>query len=242
MSLVLRVEPLRSIIPSAAEESQHRICRVVAFVSSAPRPNFSSQFHCCRRSMPLQAPGGAATNSASPLLSAIVDCFLLDEVIGYQPSVPCTHDAVPLTLNRLASPAQSESPYAITEPSRALLTASRLNVVGHTVMIPGVPRRYRRIDLMFLMSCRSHVQGLMRPSSSHSAGQVGQFIKVSKRVVGRLFARFQASPSHRSHGVPTAVGVVLSADMLNSYSMLSTYAASTPKLYTSFVLTRCRPS
>ena len=120
--------------------------------------------------MPLHTTESAATNSALPLLSAIVDCFLVHAVIGYQPSLPRNHDAVPLTLSRPASPALSESPYVNTEPTRALFTASRLSVVGRTVMIPGFPRRSRRIDLMFLMSCRSHVQGLMR--LSHCTTQV----------------------------------------------------------------------
>ena len=42
------LDPLWLIIPSAAEESQHRICCVVSLVSSALHPNFSKQFHCCR--------------------------------------------------------------------------------------------------------------------------------------------------------------------------------------------------
>ena len=88
MCLVLRVEPLRLVIPSAAEDSQHRIWRVVVCVSSALRPNFSGQFHCCLWSMTPQAPDNAVTNSAPPLLSA-----------------PMTH-----FLNRSASPAESESP------------------------------------------------------------------------------------------------------------------------------------
>ena len=117
-----RVSFWRLIIPSAAEESQQRIC------CDAP---------VC---MPSQAPESAATNSASPLLSATVDCFRR------------SHDAVPLTLNGSASPAQSESPYVNTEPIGALFTASRLSVVGRTVMIPGFPKRYRRTDLTFLMS------------------------------------------------------------------------------------------
>ena len=172
MCLALRADPLRLIIPSAAEESQHRICCVVSLVSTALHPNFSNQFHYCRRLMPSQAPESAATNSASPLLCAIVVCVLLDAVIGNQPSLPRNHDAVPLTLNRSASPAQSESPHVNTEPTGALFTASRLSVVDRTVMIPGFPRRYRRIDLMFLMSV-----SLARPvqdlrSLSHRTPQV----------------------------------------------------------------------
>ena len=121
-------------------------------VSSALHPNFNNQVHCCRKVMLSRAPESAATNSASPLLSAIVDCFLLDAVIGYQPSLPRNHDAVPLTLNRSASPAQSESSYVNTEPTGALSTASRLSVVGCTVMVPWITRRYRRIHFMFPMS------------------------------------------------------------------------------------------
>ena len=75
MCLVLRVEPLRLIIPSAKEDSQHRIWCVVVCVSSALHPNFSDQFNCCLWSMTPQAPDNAATNSAPPLLSANVDCF-----------------------------------------------------------------------------------------------------------------------------------------------------------------------
>ena len=148
MCLVFRVDPLRRIIPSAAEESQHRIC---CDVSSSSPPTCRSQFHCFRRPIPSQAPESAATNSASPLLSAIVDCFRLDAKIGYQPNFSCSHDAVPLTLKRSASPAQSESPYVSTEPSGALFTASKLRVVGRTVMIPGFPRRYRKTDFIFFM-------------------------------------------------------------------------------------------
>ena len=145
MCLVLRVDPLRLIITSASKESHHRICYVVSLVSSALHPNLNNQFHCGRKLVPSQAPESAATNSASPLLSAIVDCFLLDAVIGYQ-SLPRNHDALPLTLNRSTSPAQSESPYVNTGPTRALFAASRLSVVGRTVMISRCPRRYRSID------------------------------------------------------------------------------------------------
>ena len=89
--------------------------------------------------MPSQAPESAATMLASPLLSAIVDCFRLDAMIGYQPSFQRSHDAVPLTLSRSASLVQSESPFVNTEPTGALLTASRLSVVGRTVIIPRFP-------------------------------------------------------------------------------------------------------
>ena len=141
MCLVLRVHPLRLIIPSTAEESQHRICCAAFVCISSLLPNCRSQVHCCRRPMPSQAPESAATNSAStnsasPLLSAIVDYFVLDAVIGYHPSFPRNHDAVPLTLNRPASVAQSESPYFNTKPTGALFTACRLSVVGRTVIIP----------------------------------------------------------------------------------------------------------
>ena len=116
MFFVLQFEPLHLIMPSAAEESQHRICCVVSFVSSAWHPHFSNQFHCCRRPMLSQAPQSAATNSASPLLSAVVDCFLLDAMIGNQPSLSFTHDALPLTLNRSASPAQSVQDFHEASP------------------------------------------------------------------------------------------------------------------------------
>ena len=115
--LTSRVEPLRLIIPSL--QKTHNT-----------RSFFNNQFHCCRKLMPSQAPESAATNSASPLLRAIVDCFLLDAVIGYQPSLPRNHDAVPLTLIWSASPAQSESPYVNTKPTGALLTAAGWSVVG----------------------------------------------------------------------------------------------------------------
>ena len=111
-----RVDPLRLIMPSAAEKSQHGICCAASVCISSMPPNCRSQFHCCRRPMPSQAQESAATNSASPLLSAIVDCFPLDAMIGNQPSLPLSHDAVPLVLNRSASPAQSESPSSTLSP------------------------------------------------------------------------------------------------------------------------------
>ena len=114
-----------------------KICSDVEHVSSASSSDIRNQFHCCRRPIRSQAPDSAATNSTSLLLSAIVDYCLLVEVIGYQQSLPFTHDAVPLTLNRSASPAQSASPYVNTEPSRARFTASRLKDIGCAVMIPG---------------------------------------------------------------------------------------------------------
>ena len=125
MCLVLRVYLFRLIMLTAPEESQHWICCDVEHVSSALFPDFRNQFRCCRGPVPSQAPDSAATNSPSPLLSAIVDCFLLLAVIGYQPSLPFTHDEVPLTLNRSASLAQSASPDVNTEPSGARFTASR---------------------------------------------------------------------------------------------------------------------
>ena len=108
--LVLRVDSLRLIIPSAAEESLDRLWRfsrphrqcfrnVAASSTVVEDPRFS------------QAPESAATYRASPLLSAVVDVFLLDAGIGHQPSLPRNHDAAPLTLSRSASPAQSESPH-----------------------------------------------------------------------------------------------------------------------------------
>ena len=111
--------------------AQDLLCSLTRFLGTA-LPNFTNQYHCCRKRLPSQAPESVATNSASPLLSAIVDCFLLDAVIGYQPSLPRNHDAVPLTLNTSASPAQSASLYVNTEPTGALFTASRLSVVGRT--------------------------------------------------------------------------------------------------------------
>ena len=177
--------------------------------------------------MPSPAPESAATNSASPLLSAIVDCLLLDAVTGYQPSLPRNHDAVPLTLKRTASPAQSESPYVNTEPTGALFTTSRLSVVGRTVMIPGFPWRYRRIDLMFLMS--------MSLVTQHKSAQS---LHNSFPTSCRWTLLFASSRSWRSQ---RSVGELFSADTLNSSNMLSTYEASTLKLYPSFVFTRVRP-
>ena len=117
MCLVLRVDALRLITPSAAEETRHTICCDASVGSSSLHPNCSSQFHTCRRPMPSQAPESAATNKASPLLSAVVDLFLLGATIGHQPSLPRNHDVPRLTLNRSASPAQSEFPYVNTEPT-----------------------------------------------------------------------------------------------------------------------------
>ena len=227
MCLVLRVEPLRLIIPSAAEESQHWICCVVSFVSSALHPNFHNQFHCCHKLMPSQAPESAATNSASPRLTAIVDWFLRDAVIGYQPCLPRNHDPVPLTLNRSASLAQSESPYVNTEPTGALFTASRLSVVGRTFMIPGFPRKCRRIDLTFLMSvslARPRLDEGFAIAQRRSARSIHNSFPTSCRQTLCSLAGISVSlVSRRSH---RGVGELLSADMLNSSSMLSTYEAS----------------
>ena len=145
----------------------------------------------------------AAINSASPLLSAIVDCLPFDAVIGYQPSLPRNHDAVPFTLNRSAPTAQSESSHVNTEPTRALFAASRLSVVGRTVMIPGFPRRYRRIDLLFLMSVSlagTRLDEAFPISQRKSARSIHSSFPTSCRET-----RLQASPSHLSHGVSIAV-------------------------------------
>ena len=117
---------------------EHWTCCDVEHVSSALFPDFR-KFHCCRGPMRSQAPERAG--SPSPLLSAIVDYFLLVVVMGYQPNLPHTHDAIPLTL-RSASPTRSASPCVNTKPS------------GHRlhIMIPRFPRKYRKIDLMFLTS------------------------------------------------------------------------------------------
>ena len=131
----LRVQPSRLIIPNAAEESQHKICCIVSFVSSELHPDVDKQFHCCRKPMPSQAP--KCSNQVRFTTAEIVNDFLLYAMIGHQPSLPRNHGAFPLTLNRSASPIQSESPYVNTEPTRALFTASRLSVVGRTVMIRG---------------------------------------------------------------------------------------------------------
>ena len=134
---------------SAAEKSQNGICCVVSFVSSALHPNFNNQL------LLSQAHAFKGFRECSNRLSfSTAECdrrFCSMRGSG-QSSLLCTNDAVPLTPNRSASPAQSEFPYGNTEPTGALFTTSRLSVVGRTVMIPGFPRRYRRIDLMFLMS------------------------------------------------------------------------------------------
>ena len=81
MCLVLRVHPWRMIKPTAAKESQHKICDA-SVVSSSLHPNFNGHIRCCRRPMLSEAPESAATNLASPLPSAIVDSFVLDAVIA----------------------------------------------------------------------------------------------------------------------------------------------------------------
>ena len=215
MCLVLRVDPLRLIVPSAAEESQHKICCDASVASSSVLPNCRSQFHSCRRPMPSQAPESAATNSASPLLSAIVDCFLLDAMIGYQPSLPRNHDAAPLALNRSASPAQSESLYVNTEPTGALFTAFRLSIVGRTVMIP---RRYRRIDLIFLMSvshARPRLDEAFSIAQRRSARSIHNNCPTSCRKT--LCSLAGISFSSVSWCSRLSVGELLSADILNFF-------------------------
>ena len=149
--------------------------------------------------MPSQAPDSAATNSASPPLGAIVDCFLLVAVGGYQPSLSFAHDAVPLTLNRSASPAKTALPHVNTEPSGARFTASKLKVIGCTVMVPGFPRRHRWIHLMFLMSV-----SLSRPIL-HEAFPIAQ--RKSTRPIRNSFQRSLVDPSHRPHGDSNAAQV-----------------------------------
>ena len=83
------------------------LCRLTCLLGMASKLQYPVSL--LSQALPSQAPESAATNAASPLLSAIVDCFLFDAVIGYQPCLPRNHDAVPLALNRSASPAQSES-------------------------------------------------------------------------------------------------------------------------------------
>ena len=67
--------PLRLIIASAADESHHKICCVVSFVSTALPPNFNDQFHCCRKPMPSQAP--RECSNQLNLTTAECDCRLL---------------------------------------------------------------------------------------------------------------------------------------------------------------------
>ena len=143
--------PFLLIMLTAAEESHHWICCHVEHVSSAFQIFATSSTAVVdprlHRLQTAQQP-----ILVFSLLGAIVDCFLLVAVGGYQPSLSFTHDAVPLTLNRSASPAKTALPHVNTEPSGARFTASKLKVIGCTVMIPGFPRRYRWIHLMFLMS------------------------------------------------------------------------------------------
>ena len=92
---------------ASAEESQHKIWCVVSFVSSALHPNFNNQVHCCCKSMPSEAPQSAKTQ----LSFTTAECD--------------RRDAVPLTVNRSASAAKTESPYVNTEPSGTLFASSR---------------------------------------------------------------------------------------------------------------------
>ena len=199
-TVVLRVDPLRLIIPSAAEESQHRICCVVSLVSSELHPKL-------QQPVPLLSQARALTSSRVQRPTQLRHCcvrsltFLLDAVIGYHPSLPRNHDGVPLTLNRSASPAQSESRYVNTEPTGGLFTASRLSVVGRT----GFPRRYRRIDLMFLMSVSLACPRLYEAFPIAQRKSARSILNSFHQAVGRFFVRLQASLSHLSPGVLNAL-------------------------------------
>ena len=160
---------MRLITPNAAEKSlsgasegmslRHQWNWLLKFGCNAEETSGTIQQILC----------SAATNSASPLLSAIVDGFLLDAVI-----------------------AQSGSPYVNAEPTGALLTASRLSVVGRIVMIPGIPRRYRNVDLMFRMSV-----SLALPRLDEA------FTTIQRKSAPT--SHNSVPPSHLSHGVPIAV-------------------------------------
>ena len=70
MSPCLRVDPLRLIIPSAEEESQHRICCVVSFVSSGTASKL-------QQPVPLLSQGHAFTSSrecSNQLSSTTAEC------------------------------------------------------------------------------------------------------------------------------------------------------------------------
>ena len=136
--------------------------------------------------------------------------------------VPRNHDAFPLTLNRSASPAQSESPYVNTEPTGALFTASRLSVVGRIVTIPGFPRKYRRIDLMFLMSvllARPRLDEGFPVAQLKPARSIhNSFPRSCRETFCSLASISFSSFSRRSH---RSVCELLSDGMLNSSSMRS---------------------
>ena len=122
-----------------------------------------------------------------------------------------------LTLSRSASPAQSESPHVNTEPTGARVAASRLSVVGRTVMIPGFPRRCRKTDWIFLMSvslARPRVDEAFPIAQYRSARSTHNNYPTSCRYTRCSLAGISfSSVSRRSH---PSVGEHLSADMWNS--------------------------
>ena len=128
--VVLRVDPLRLIIPSAAEESQQWLQHPLPLLPQAHA--FTGSTEC-----------------SDQLTFAIAECDRwLDAVIGYQPNFLRNHDAVPLTLKRSASPSQSESPHVNTEPT---------GTPSHSFQIefrrPHChDSRVSRLELIFLMS------------------------------------------------------------------------------------------
>ena len=80
----------------------------------------------------------AATISASPLVSAIVDCFLLVAVTGCQACLPQIHLRCPTHAVLSESLAQSESLNANAEPSHAHFAASNPNCNDSTDITPGL--------------------------------------------------------------------------------------------------------
>ena len=83
-----------------------------------------------------------------------------------------------------------------------------MSVVGRTAMIPGLPRKYRRTALTFLMSvslARLRLdEGL---SLSHSAGPLCRSTAIFQQAVDTLFARLRATLARLFHGVLISVFV-----------------------------------
>ena len=139
MCLVLRVDPFRLTMLTLLQRSQEIGSFAILSMSPLHRlQTFATSFTAVVDPYVHRLQTALQTNSASPLLSAIVDGFLLVAVIGHKPSLPFTHDAVPLTLNRSASPAQSASPYVNAEPSGARFAASRLKNVDAQLCVSSL--------------------------------------------------------------------------------------------------------
>ena len=199
MCLVLRIESLRWMMMMAAVEWQQSICDGNGFGSTVSRHrNCRSQRHNCLSTIPSQAPNDPVTVSASPLLSAIVDCFLLVAVMGYQLWFPRIHDAVPLTLRLSESPVQWESLNVKTEPSHAPFAVVKPNCNGSIVITPGLALQHIKIDLMF--SCLFHLLGQGSTSLSHRRSAVDQLQFANQRSIHAMFkiaaVLLRRSPAH----------------------------------------------